>query len=97
HGRANRQMRGCTRMISVELGPAERAKTVVEGPRLFALAESLGGVESLLGLPALQTPASAPADRRQAMGITDSLVRLSVGIEDVEDLIEDLDRALRNA
>ncbi len=97
HELAKRQMRGFTGMISMELGSAERAKKVVEGTRLFALAESLGGVESLIGLPALQTHASVPADRRQAMGITDSLVRLSVGIEDVEDLIEDLDRALRNA
>ena len=97
HELAKRQMRGFTGMISIELGSPERAKRLVEGTRLFALAESLGGVESLIGLPALQTHASVPPERRQAMGITDSLVRLSVGIEDVEDLIEDLDRALRKA
>src|SRR5690606_37410607 len=97
HELAKRQMRGFTGMLSIELGSAERAKKVVEGTRIFSLAESLGGVESLIGLPALQTHASVPPDRRAAMGITDSLVRLSVGIEDVDDLIEDLDRALRNA
>ncbi len=97
HELAKRQMRGFTGMISMELGSAERAKRVVEGTRIFALAESLGGVESLIGLPAIQTHASVPPDRRAAMGITDSLVRLSVGIEDVEDLMEDLDQALRKA
>lgn len=95
HELAKRQMRGFTGMISIELGSPERAKRLVEGTRLFALAESLGGVESLIGLPALQTHASVPPERRKAMGITDSLVRLSVGIEDIEDLIEDLDQALR--
>ncbi|HEX7117169.1 MAG TPA: cystathionine gamma-synthase [Longimicrobiales bacterium] len=95
HDLARRQMRGFTGMLSMELGTADRARKVVEGTRIFALAESLGGVESLIGLPALQTHASVPPERRAAMGITDSLVRLSVGIEDVEDLIEDLDRALR--
>jgi cystathionine gamma-lyase len=63
--------------------------------RIFSLAESLGGVESLIGHPALMTHASVPVDRRQAMGLSDGLVRLSCGVEDVEDLIADLDGALR--
>lgn len=94
HELAKRQMHGFTGMLSLELGSPERARELVEGTRIFALAESLGGVESLIGLPALQTHASVPAERRAAMGITDSLVRLSVGIEDINDLLEDLDQAL---
>ncbi|MEJ2215108.1 MAG: cystathionine gamma-synthase [Gemmatimonadota bacterium] len=97
HELAKRQMHGFTGMLSLELGSPERARKMVEGTRIFALAESLGGVESLIGLPALQTHASVPADRRAAMGITDSLVRLSVGIEDIDDLLEDLDQALADA
>ncbi len=97
HELAKQQMRGFTGMLSVELGSPARARKVVEGTRIFALAESLGGVESLIGLPALQTHAAVPADRRAAMGITDSLVRLSVGIEDIDDLLEDLDQALASA
>lgn len=95
HELAKRQMRGFTGMISMELGTAERARKVVESTRVFALAESLGGVESLIGHPASQTHAAVPPEKRADMGLTDSLVRLSVGIEDVEDLIEDLDQALR--
>ncbi len=97
HALAAKQMSGFTGMLSMELGSAERAKKVVEGTRVFSLAESLGGVESLIGLPALQTHAAVPPERRVAMGITDGLVRLSVGIEDVEDLMEDLDQALAAA
>jgi cystathionine beta-lyase/cystathionine gamma-synthase len=67
---------------------------VVEKVKLFTLAESLGGVESLIGHPASMTHASVPPALRQAMGLTDSLLRLSVGIEDVGDLIADLDQAL---
>jgi cystathionine beta-lyase/cystathionine gamma-synthase len=70
---------------------------VVESVRLFALAESLGGVESLIGHPASMTHASVPPAMREAMGLTDSLVRLSVGIEEPEDLIADLDLALAQA
>jgi cystathionine beta-lyase/cystathionine gamma-synthase len=66
----------------------------VERTQLFALAESLGGVESLIGVPAIMTHASVPLERREAMGITDGLVRLSVGVEDIDDLLADLDRAL---
>jgi cystathionine gamma-lyase len=67
---------------------------MVEGVRLFALAESLGGVESLIGHPAMMTHASVPADRRAAMGLSDGLVRLSCGVEDTDDLIADLEGAL---
>lgn len=97
HDLATRQMRGFTGMISIETGSMERARKLVEGVRVFALAESLGGVESLIGHPAMMTHASVPADRRQRMGISDGLVRLSCGVEDVDDLIEDLDRALESA
>jgi cystathionine beta-lyase/cystathionine gamma-synthase len=94
HDLACRQMSGFGGMVSVELGTLERAKRFVEGTRVFALAESLGGVESLVGHPASMTHASVPQEMREAMGLTDGLVRLSVGIEDVEDLIADLDQAL---
>ena len=97
HELARRQMRGFTGMISMELGSLKRARAVVEATEIFSLAESLGGVESLIGLPALQTHAAVAPERRAAMGITDGLVRLSVGIEDVDDLIEDLERALDRA
>jgi cystathionine gamma-lyase len=95
HELAQRQMRGFTGMISVELGSLERATRFVQGTRLFALAESLGGVESLIGHPAIMTHASVPRELRDRMGVTDGLVRLSVGIEDVDDLLQDLDDALR--
>ena len=95
HDLARRQMSGFTGMVSVELGSGDRAKKFVDRTRLFALAESLGGVESLIGVPALMTHASVPEDRRNAMGVTDGLVRLSVGIEEEADLLEDLDQALK--
>ena len=69
----------------------------MEATRIFALAESLGGVESLIGHPASMTHAPVPPAMRQAMGLTDSLVRLSCGVEDTEDLIEDLDQAFAAA
>jgi len=94
HDLACRQMSGFGGMISFELGDVARAKRVVERTRLFALAESLGGVESLIGHPASMTHASVPREMRDAMGLTDSLVRLSVGIEDPDDLIADLAQAL---
>jgi cystathionine beta-lyase/cystathionine gamma-synthase len=87
-------MSGFSGMVAVDLETASRAKAFVEGTRLFALAESLGGVESLVGVPAVMTHASVPPERRAAMGITDGLVRLSVGVEDQSDLLEDLERAL---
>jgi len=94
HDLAKRQMPGFGGMISIELGSVERAKRVVEGTHLFALAESLGGVESLIGHPASMTHGSVPKALREEMGLTDSLVRLLVGIEDIGDLQRDLDRAL---
>jgi cystathionine gamma-lyase len=95
HRLALEQMDGFTGMISIELGSPERARAMVEAVRVFSLAESLGGVESLIGHPASMTHASVPEDRRRRIGITDSLVRLSCGVEDVEDLVDDLDQALR--
>ena len=94
HELACRQMGGFGGMISIELGNPARARRVVERTKVFALAESLGGVESLIGHPASMTHASVPVTMRQAMGLSDSLVRLSCGIEDADDLIADLDQAL---
>jgi cystathionine beta-lyase/cystathionine gamma-synthase len=94
HELACRQMTGFGGMISFDLGDAALAKRFVERTRIFALAESLGGVESLVGHPATMTHASVPPQMRQAMGLTDSLVRLSCGVEDVDDLLADLDQAL---
>jgi cystathionine beta-lyase/cystathionine gamma-synthase len=94
HELAVRQMRGFGGMIAFELGSLEAARRVLNGVRLMALAESLGGVETLISHPATMTHASVPADRRTALGITDGLVRISAGIEDIEDLQEDLAQAL---
>lgn len=94
HALAVRQMTGFTGMVSVDMESPARARALVEGTRIFALAESLGGVESLISVPALMTHASVPEDRRARMGVTEGLVRLSVGIEDVDDLLEDLEAAL---
>ncbi len=94
HALAAKQMRGFGGMISFDIGDPARARRVVERTRIFALAESLGGVESLIGHPASMTHASVPATMRQEMGLTDSLIRLSCGIEDGDDLLADLDHAL---
>ena len=95
HALASRQMKDFGGMLSIDVGGGlKRARKVLESTRLFALAESLGGVESLINHPAIMTHATIPAERRQQLGITDSVIRLSVGIEAVEDLIEDLDQAL---
>lgn len=96
HDLAKRQMLGgFGGIISVELkGDVGAAKRMLERTRLFTLAESLGGVESLIEHPAIMTHASIPADQRAALGISDTLIRLSVGIEDCEDLIADLSEAL---
>lgn len=94
---AKTQMSGFTGMVSIELGSLARARSLVEAVRVFSLAESLGGVESLIGHPALMTHASVPEDRRRRLGVTDGLVRISCGVEDVDDLLEDLDQALRRA
>jgi cystathionine beta-lyase/cystathionine gamma-synthase len=95
HDLACRQMGGFGGMISIELGDPARARRFVESTRVFALAESLGGVESLIGHPASMTHAAVPLAMRQRMGLTDSLVRLSCGIEDTDDLIADLDQAFQ--
>jgi cystathionine gamma-lyase len=81
-------------MISIRLRSPAAAKAFMTRTRLFSLAESLGGVESLVCYPAIMTHASIPAEVRQARGVDDALVRLSVGIEDLADLREDLRRAL---
>jgi cystathionine gamma-lyase len=95
---AAHQMTGFGGMISFEVkGGLEPARRVVERTQLFTLAESLGGVESLIELPAAMTHASIPAEIRRAHGVADGLVRISVGIEDAEDLISDLDQALAEA
>jgi cystathionine gamma-lyase len=94
HDLARSQMSGFTGMVSVDVGTLERTKALTEHLRIFSLAESLGGVESLVNVPALMTHGSVPPDRRDAMGITPGLVRFSVGIEDIDDIIADLDRVL---
>lgn len=96
HKIAKKQMRLFGAMVSFDIkgGEVEDAKIVLSGTHLFSLAESLGGVESLIGHPASMTHASIPREERLKVGLTDSLIRLSVGIEDVEDLIEDLKMAL---
>lgn len=95
HELAKRQMSGFGGMITLELGSKERATQVLERVKVFALAESLGGVESLISHPSSMTHASVPPDVRATMGLTDGMIRLSCGVEDVEDLISDLDSALR--
>jgi cystathionine beta-lyase/cystathionine gamma-synthase len=87
-------MRGFGGMLTFDLGSLEAARRVLNGVRLMALAESLGGVETLISHPATMTHASVPADRRAALGITDGLVRISAGIENIEDLRDDLSQAL---
>jgi cystathionine gamma-lyase len=98
HELARRQMSAFGGMITIFLkGDIENARRFLEHCRIFALAESLGGVESLIEHPAIMTHASVPAAQRQAAGIGDTLVRISVGVEDVEDLENDLDQALKAA
>jgi cystathionine beta-lyase/cystathionine gamma-synthase len=87
-------MRGFGGMLAFDVGSFERARRVCNRVRLMALAESLGGVEALICHPASMTHASVPPERRAAIGLTDSLVRISAGIEDPQDLIEDLQQAL---
>ncbi|HMS08716.1 MAG TPA: cystathionine gamma-synthase [Pyrinomonadaceae bacterium] len=94
HELAKRQQSGFGGMVSFETGSLENAKKVLEGVKLCTLGESLGGVESLISHPATMTHASVPEERRRQLGITDGLVRISVGIEDAEDIIADLDQAL---
>src|SRR5205814_1294215 len=95
HDLARMQMRGFGGMVTMILKTdLEGTRRFLENTHLFSLAESLGGVESLINHPALMTHASVPKEQREALGITDSLVRLSVGVEDVRDLIDDLQTAL---
>ncbi|HEY7568025.1 MAG TPA: PLP-dependent aspartate aminotransferase family protein [Gemmatimonadaceae bacterium] len=96
HALAKRQMSGFGGMISVEVGSRDRAAKILQRLRVFTLAESLGGVESLVCHPATMTHASVPLERRQAIGITDGLIRFSVGVEDVNDLLNDLELAFRS-
>ncbi|MBK5258506.1 MAG: cystathionine gamma-synthase [Thermoanaerobaculia bacterium] len=93
HALAKRQMNGFGSMISFELGSKENAKKFLDRVRLCSLAESLGGVETLISHPESMTHGSVPPETRKRLGITPGLVRISVGIEDLEDLIADLDQA----
>jgi cystathionine beta-lyase/cystathionine gamma-synthase len=94
HALARRQMRGFGGMLACDLGSLEAARRVLNNVRLMALAESLGGVETLISHPATMTHASVPAAHRAALGITDGLIRISAGVEDIEDLKEDLHEAV---
>jgi len=96
HDLAKRQMSGFGGMISIELGTRERAAHVLKSVRVFSLAESLGGVESLISHPATMTHASVTPEFRTRLGITDGLVRLSCGVEETEDLLADLERAFED-
>ena len=95
HELAKKQMRGFGGMISADFGNIEKAKKLLKNVNIFTLGESLGGVESLISHPASMTHASVPKEERERMGLTDSLVRISVGIEDIEDLIADIENALK--
>jgi cystathionine beta-lyase/cystathionine gamma-synthase len=94
HELARRQMRGFGGMLSFDVGTFEEARRVCNSVRLMSLAESLGGVETLICHPATMTHASVPAEHRASIGLTDSLVRISAGVEDAQDLIDDLAQAL---
>ena len=94
HALARRQQRGFGGMVAFDVGSLAAAKTVLDSVRLCTLAESLGGVETLISHPATMTHASVDEAKRQRLGITDGLVRISVGIEDTDDIIADLDQAL---
>jgi cystathionine beta-lyase/cystathionine gamma-synthase len=97
HALAAKQMSGFGGMLSFDLGSREAAARLLKSVRLLALAESLGGVESLISHPATMTHASVPEAERQMLGITDGLVRISAGLEDIDDLREDLAQALEQA
>jgi cystathionine gamma-lyase len=97
HALAARQMKGFGGMISFDLGSLAKASAFLKNVRLCALAESLGGVESIITHPATMTHAAIPAGERLRIGVTDGLVRISVGLEDADDIIRDLDSALRAA
>ncbi len=94
HELAKKQMRGFGGMISADFGDIDLAKKILKNVKVFTLGESLGGVESLISHPASMTHAAVPKSDREKMGLTDSLVRFSVGIEDIEDLIADIEQAI---
>jgi cystathionine beta-lyase/cystathionine gamma-synthase len=94
HEIQKRQASGFGSMITIELGSFEAAKKMLDAMQVMSFAESLGGVESLISHPASMTHASIPAERRAELGLTDGMVRISVGIENIEDLLADLDQAL---
>src|SRR5204863_6021884 len=94
HALASKQMRGFGGMLAFDLGSLDAARRLLNSVRLHALAESLGGVESLISHPATMTHASIPAETRARIGITDGLVRISAGVEDIDDLTDDLTQAL---
>lgn len=94
HEIAKKQSRGFGGVVSFDVGSAEKAEKVLKRVKYFTLAESLGAVESLISIPALMTHASIPFERRKELGITDGLIRISIGLEDVEDLMTDLTYAL---
>jgi cystathionine beta-lyase/cystathionine gamma-synthase len=94
HELAKKQMRGYGGMVSVELKDMETTKKLLKNIKVFTLGESLGGVESLISHPASMTHASVPKEERENLGVKDTLVRFSVGIEDIEDLIADIERAI---
>jgi cystathionine gamma-lyase len=95
HELAKRQMRGFGGMISIDLGSLESAVKFFNGLKIFSRAESLGGVESLVCHPVSMTHGAVPKEEREKFGLTDGLVRLSVGVEDYDDLLEDIKNALR--
>lgn len=98
HELAKRQCTGCPGMITFYIkGTLVHAEAFLKHLKLFTLAESLGGYESLAELPAIMTHASVPKSDRDVLGISDTLIRLSVGLEDKKDLLEDLDQALKAA
>jgi cystathionine beta-lyase/cystathionine gamma-synthase len=95
HALAKQQMRGFSGIVSFDTGDAERTRRMASAFQVFSLAESLGGVESLVCHPASMTHGSVPEADRQRLGISEGLLRLSVGVEDSQDLIEDLERVLK--
>jgi cystathionine beta-lyase/cystathionine gamma-synthase len=95
HALARRQQKGFGGMVAFDVGSLDAARKVLESVELCTLAESLGGVETLISHPATMTHASVDAEKRERLGITDGLVRISVGLEDTDDIISDLDQALK--
>jgi cystathionine beta-lyase/cystathionine gamma-synthase len=93
HSLACMQMRGMGGMVTVDVGSKDLANQVLKKVRIFSLAESLGGVESLISHPASMTHASVPAERRAELGLTEGMVRLSCGVEDTNDLLQDVEQA----